>query len=67
MGKLREIKKQMDAKKAEGALDELQRCVEGDDNLMYPIVEAVKAYCTVGEICDRLREVFGTYAPPSIL
>jgi len=52
---------------AEAALDKLERCASSDDNLMYPIIEAVKAHCTVGEICDRLRRVFGTYSPPSIL
>jgi methylmalonyl-CoA mutase N-terminal domain/subunit len=30
-------------------------------NLMQPIMEAVKAYATLGEICDTLRSVFGEY------
>jgi len=34
---------------------------EGKENLMPPIMEAVKAYATLGEICDTLREVFGEY------
>src|SRR5450756_688781 len=33
----------------------------GDENLMLPIIDAVKAYATVGEICDRLREVWGEH------
>ena len=33
-------------------------------NLMREIEEAVRARCTVGEICDTLRSVWGVYAPP---
>jgi methylmalonyl-CoA mutase N-terminal domain/subunit len=33
----------------------------GTDNLLPPLIDAVKAYATVGEICDVLREVFGEY------
>ena len=32
---------------------------------MYPIVEAVKTYATVGEICGAMRDVFGDYTPPT--
>ena len=34
---------------------------EGDVNLMAPIVEAARAYATLGEMCDALREVWGTW------
>jgi methylmalonyl-CoA mutase N-terminal domain/subunit len=34
-------------------------------NLMPPIIEAAKAYCTQQEICDVLRSVFGTYNDPA--
>ena len=34
-------------------------------NLMPPIIEAAKAYCTQQEICDVLREVLGTYTDPA--
>ena len=33
----------------------------GPDNLMYPILEAARAYATLGEMCDALREVWGEY------
>ena len=33
----------------------------GTDNLMPPILDAVRAYATVGEMCDALREVWGEY------
>jgi len=31
---------------------------------MYPLVEAVKAYATVGEICGVFRDLYGEYRPP---
>ena len=48
---------------AERALDALARAARGRDNLMPPIVDAIEASVTLGEICDRLRGVFGTYQP----
>ncbi|WP_026974850.1 acyl-CoA mutase large subunit family protein [Alicyclobacillus contaminans] len=46
------------------ALDELRAGAERDENLMPLIVNAVRAYATVGEICDVLRDVFGEYQAP---
>ena len=43
------------------SLARLEDCARGDENLMPPIIEAVKAYATVGEICDRLRGVWGEH------
>jgi methylmalonyl-CoA mutase N-terminal domain/subunit len=40
-----------------------QAAVAGE-NLMPAILEAVKAYATVGEICDVLRDVYGEYREP---
>ncbi|MGH7335705.1 MAG: acyl-CoA mutase large subunit family protein [Candidatus Rokuibacteriota bacterium] len=45
------------------ALDALGAAARGRDNLMPPIVDAIEAFVTLGEICDRLRDVFGTYRP----
>jgi len=39
---------------------------EKDENLMPTTLKAVKAYATVGEICNVLREVYGEYRPPMI-
>jgi len=36
------------------------------ENLMFPLKEALAAYATIGECCDRLRGVFGEYQPPDI-
>jgi methylmalonyl-CoA mutase N-terminal domain/subunit len=39
----------------------LRDAARGTDNLMEPILEASRAYATVGEMCDALRDVFGEY------
>ncbi|MGB2670604.1 MAG: methylmalonyl-CoA mutase family protein [Candidatus Acidiferrum sp.] len=44
----------------------LRKAAEGKDNLMPFLFDAVKAYATVGEVCDALREVFGTYEEVAI-
>ncbi len=47
-------------------LKALRAAAQGKDNLMPFIFEAVKAYATLGEICDALRDVFGTYEEVAI-
>jgi len=65
--RLRQIKKQRNQAKANDALKRLRRAAEKEDeNLMPHILQAVKEYATLGEICNTLREVFGEYKPPSI-
>jgi methylmalonyl-CoA mutase N-terminal domain/subunit len=44
----------------------LRKAAEGKDNLMPFLFDAVRAYATVGEVCDTLREVFGTYEEVAI-
>jgi methylmalonyl-CoA mutase, N-terminal domain len=51
------------ADRAQGALDALETAARGRSNLMPPIIEAVEQMATLGEICDRLRAVFGTHQP----
>ncbi|MEW5932563.1 MAG: methylmalonyl-CoA mutase family protein [Bacillota bacterium] len=46
------------------ALENLERAAQGTGNLVPPILEAVRARCTLGEICDTLRGVFGEYRAP---
>jgi methylmalonyl-CoA mutase N-terminal domain/subunit len=64
--KLRALRKTRDNEDVEHRLDQLRRAAssatrEGGPNLMPPLLDAVRAYATLGEICDALREVFGTY------
>jgi methylmalonyl-CoA mutase N-terminal domain/subunit len=55
------VRAERDAAGAEGALAEVQRVAAGTENLLPPMREALRAGCTVGEICNGLREVFGTF------
>jgi methylmalonyl-CoA mutase N-terminal domain/subunit len=49
------------------ALDALRAAARGGDNTMYPLLECVRAYATVGQMCDALREVWGEWEEvPSI-
>jgi methylmalonyl-CoA mutase N-terminal domain/subunit len=47
-------------------LNRLEDESRGSGNLMYPLKEALGVYATIGECCDRLRQVFGEYQPPEI-
>ena len=61
--RLAELRARRDGARVQATLAELRRTAQGTDNLMPPILEAVKAYATLGEICDVLRGVFGEYRP----
>ncbi|WP_423745895.1 methylmalonyl-CoA mutase family protein (plasmid) [Haladaptatus sp. SPP-AMP-3] len=61
--RLNEVREERDDGEVEETLTALREAAEGDDNLMPYIVDAVKAYATVGEICNVLRDVFGEYRP----
>ena len=50
----------------ERALENLRRVAEGTENTMPAIIEAVKAYATLGEIMDVFRAVFGEYMEPAV-
>jgi methylmalonyl-CoA mutase N-terminal domain/subunit len=60
---LESVRADRDDEAVEDALAALRDTAQGDGNLLPPIVDAVKAYATVGEICDVLREEFGEYQP----
>ena len=55
------IRAERDAEDAHRALDEIRRVAGTDENLLPPMREALRARATVGEICNVLREEFGTY------
>jgi methylmalonyl-CoA mutase N-terminal domain/subunit len=67
VAKLRQLKDERDSMAVAAALEKLKACAQGTDNLMPPIIAAVKDYATLGEICDTLREVFGEYKAASTL
>ncbi|MBL8716470.1 MAG: methylmalonyl-CoA mutase [Myxococcales bacterium] len=62
---LRAFKAQRDVAKVEAALAEVRAAASSSKNLMPPIIAAAKAWCTQQEICDVLRDVFGTYTDPA--
>jgi methylmalonyl-CoA mutase N-terminal domain/subunit len=56
------VRERRDAAAAEAALKKLKEDAAHDDrNLMEPIMAASRAYVTMGEMCDALREVWGTW------
>jgi methylmalonyl-CoA mutase N-terminal domain/subunit len=59
--KLAVLRTRRDNSKVRKALDALARAAEGAENTMPRILDAVRAYATLGEICDALRSVFGAY------
>ena len=63
VAKLRSLRENRDNAAVTASLDALRRAALGTDNLMPPILAAVKTYATLGEICDVLRGIFGEYRP----
>ena len=67
VARLQELKNTRDNAAVQQALAELKTAAEGTDNLMPPILKAVKALATLGEVCDTLRGVFGEYEAPALI
>jgi methylmalonyl-CoA mutase, N-terminal domain len=65
--RLKELKEKRDGALVERRLDELKEAARGTQNTMYPILEAVRAYATVQEICGALKEVFGGYRETPVI
>jgi methylmalonyl-CoA mutase N-terminal domain/subunit len=65
--KLAKLRSERDGPAVSQALDKLRQAAEGDANLMPPILDAVRAYATLGEMCSVLRGVFGSYQEQSAL
>jgi methylmalonyl-CoA mutase, N-terminal domain len=65
--RLQELKNTRDNAAVQLALAELKTAAEGTDALMPPILKAVKALATLGEVCDTLRGVFGEYEAPALV
>ncbi len=63
---LNEVRERRDPGAVARTLDALKRGAAGSENTMPLILDCVKAYCTVGEISDALRDVFGTYEEPAV-
>jgi methylmalonyl-CoA mutase, N-terminal domain len=64
--RLRKLRAERSSDRVNRSLRELRNAAAGTTNLMPSIYEAVKSYASLGEICDALREVFGTYEEVSV-
>ena len=65
--KLGALRKRRDNDRVKRSLEALRQTARTAANLMPPILDAVRAYATIGEMCDALREVWGEYEEvPSI-
>ncbi len=64
--RLRRLRAERSGEEVRRRLDRLMRAAEGAENLMPHLYDAVKAYATLGEICDALRTVFGAYEEVAI-
>jgi methylmalonyl-CoA mutase N-terminal domain/subunit len=63
--KLDAFKKQRDRAAVDAALKRLDDVCRNGENLMFPIMEAVRVYATLGEICGVMRDAFGDYRAPT--
>jgi methylmalonyl-CoA mutase N-terminal domain/subunit len=67
IARLGRLKQERDNQKVGEVLDRVRDTARSDGNIMPALIDAVKAYATVGEISDALRDVFGEYRETSIL
>jgi methylmalonyl-CoA mutase N-terminal domain/subunit len=61
---LRRLRRERDSRSVQRSLEGVRMAAQQNGNLLPSIIEAVKAYATVGEICAVLREVYGEYKEP---
>ncbi|HXH85051.1 MAG TPA: methylmalonyl-CoA mutase family protein [Candidatus Tectomicrobia bacterium] len=64
LAKLARVRRERDGAAVEATLRRLRDEARGRANLMEPIVEAVKAYATLGEVCQAMKDVFGEHKEP---
>jgi methylmalonyl-CoA mutase N-terminal domain/subunit len=61
LARLEELRTTRDNDAVRRSLDALREAARGSANTMYPLLDCVRAYATVGEMCDALRDVWGEY------
>jgi methylmalonyl-CoA mutase N-terminal domain/subunit len=61
------LKRERDSSQVVRTLEQVKTVAKTNDNIMPALIDAARAYATVGEISDALREVFGEYREPNIL
>jgi methylmalonyl-CoA mutase, N-terminal domain len=65
--RLTELKAERDSEKVQNCLDALKVAMRSNANTFPVLLEAVKAYATLGEICDAMREVWGAYRETAVM
>jgi methylmalonyl-CoA mutase N-terminal domain/subunit len=65
--RLEAVRRRRDPAAVEGALARIREAASGGANTMPPFLEAVRAYATVGEMCDALRDVWGEFVEVPII
>ena len=65
--RLEELKERRDDEQVQKCLKAIKKAAEEGENTMYPTIEAVRAYATVQEICDAMKEVYGTYRETPVI
>jgi methylmalonyl-CoA mutase N-terminal domain/subunit len=67
LARLEDLRRTRDADAVRRSLDALQSAARGADNTMYRLLDCVRAYATVGEMCDALRDVWGEYQEKAVI
>jgi methylmalonyl-CoA mutase N-terminal domain/subunit len=67
LARLQTVKTTRDDESVKDHLENIRRAAEGDENLMPLLIDAVRDYATLQEICDVFRQVFGTYRDPGMI
>ncbi|MDP9425537.1 MAG: methylmalonyl-CoA mutase family protein [Actinomycetota bacterium] len=65
--RLKDLKERRDNTKVEECLEAIKKACRKGENTMYPTIEAVRAYATVGEISSAMQEVYGTYRETPVI
>jgi methylmalonyl-CoA mutase N-terminal domain/subunit len=65
--RLERVRQDRSRERVDRALDGLRRAATGSDNTMHALLECVRAYATIGEMCDALREVWGEWEEEPII
>jgi methylmalonyl-CoA mutase N-terminal domain/subunit len=66
LARLAEVKRSRSAREVAGVLQALTVAAKDNSNLMPPLIDAVKAYCTVGEIVSTLKDLWGEFQEPVV-
>src|SRR5436190_11613375 len=65
--RLKALRQSRNNDRVQATLDRLRSAAAGTDNLMAPLLDAVRAYATLGEMCDALRTVWGEYEETPVI